>query len=313
MRCYRAPARINRLDGRAGRGTAARFRAAQGFTLIELIVVIVITSVLAVFIVFFLGTPVDAYFAQSRRATLVDSADHLMRSVATDVESALPSSLRAGTSGSVVGLEMLATSGVARYYGPGDKAGLPPAQEQQEELSIGMPDTSFYTLDQFASLNSGNYLAVGNQGTLAGAYAFGTVMTPAPKCFAISAVGGLPPPVEDWVQSPTACLDFTPASPTNSVFQVLWPVSYLCDTGAGTVQRYSGYSISAAQPLTDAALMAAGATRALIAQNVSACTINIVPPPVSATFNQLLILEVTLANSGETLVVFDEAAPEYPP
>jgi hypothetical protein len=61
--------------------------------------------------------------------------------------------------------------------------------------------------------------------------------------------------------------------------------------------------------------MAAGATRALIAQNVSSCTINIVPPQASPTpaFNQLLILEVTLANSGETLIVFDEAAPEYLP
>jgi len=288
-------------------------RAARGFTLIELIVVIVISAILAVFMVFFLSTPVDAYFAQSRRAALVDSADHVQRSVAGDVETALPSSLRAGASGTVVGLEMLATSGVARYYGPGEKAGLPPAQQQQEELAIGSADTSFYTLDRFASLN-GNYLAVGNQATLTGAYAFGTappgyVMTPPPKAF----IPNTAPNVEDSVQCASACLYFSTPSPTNSVFLLTGPVSYLCDTSAGTLQRYSGYTISAAQLLSDAALMAAGATRALVAQNVSACTINIVPPPASQTFNQLLILEVTLANSGESLVVFDEAAPEYLP
>jgi MSHA biogenesis protein MshO len=306
MRNRQPRASIGRTLARAG------VRAARGFTLIELIVVIVISAILAVFMVMFLDSPLDAYFAQSRRAALVDSADHVLRSVAGDVEAALPSSLRSGASGSIVGVEMLATSGVARYYGPGDKAGLPPAQEQQEELAIGAADTSFYTLDQFGSLN-GSYLAV--QTTLAGAYAFGVappgyVMTPAPKSFTITSLAAT---VEDWVQCAAGCLDFSTASPTNSAFLVSGPVSYLCDTGAGTVQRYSGYTISAAQPLTDAALMAAGATRALIAQNVSACTINIVAPPGSQTFNQLLILEVTLASSGESLVVFDEAAPEYLP
>lgn len=302
MRTHCPLVAVSRAVGRPGS------RAAHGFSLIELIVVIVISAILAVFMVFFLSTPIDAYFAQSRRATLVDSADHVLRSVAGDVETALPSSLRAGASGTVVGLELLATSGVARYYGPGDKAGLPPAQQQLEELAYG-GDTDFYTLDQFASLN-GNYLAIGNQATLSGAYAFGTVMTPAPPptAFTPNAVANF----EDWVHCAVSC-DFTTPSPTNSVFLLTGPVSYLCDTGAGTLQRYSGYTISAAQPLTDAALMAAGATRSLIAQNVSACTINIVPPPASQTFNQLVILEVTLANSGESVVVFDEAAPGYLP
>jgi MSHA biogenesis protein MshO len=305
MRTRRPLAGVSRALGRA------RSRAARGFTLVELVVVIVIAAILAVFMVFFLSTPVDAYFAQSRRAALVDSADHVLRSVAGDVETAVPSSLRAGAAGTVVAVEMLATSGVARYYGTGDKASLPPAQEQLEELSLNTADTDFYTLDQFAVLN-GNYLALGNQNTLSGAYAFGGIMTPLPKCFTLTSLGAT---VEDHVHSPTGCLDFTTAmgSPTNSVFLVAGPVSYLCDTGAATLQRYSGYTISAGQPLTDAALMAAGATRALIAQTVSACTINIVPPPVSAKFNQLLIFEVTLTNSGESLVVFDEATPEYPP
>ncbi|HEY2591661.1 MAG TPA: hypothetical protein VGI35_08740 [Steroidobacteraceae bacterium] len=91
------------------------------------------------------------------------------------------------------------------------------------------------------------------------------------------------------------------------------PISYLCDTTQHTLQRYSGYTVTAVQPLTDAALMMAGATRGLIAQNVSACTVSIVPAPASGAFDELLIFEVTLASSGETLTVFDEAVPEYVP
>jgi MSHA biogenesis protein MshO len=288
-----------------------RDRAALGFTLIELVIVIAIMAILAVFMVFFLDTPVEAYMAQSRRAVLVDSADHVLRSVAADVRTALPSSLRSGAAGNVVAVEMLSTVGVARYYGPNEKSGLPPAQEALEELSIGSADTDFYTLGQFVSVN-GAYLAIGTQTTIPGAYSFGNVMTPLPKSFAVSPVGAT---VEDWVHFAGAGFDFAPPpdSPTNSVFVVSGPVSYLCDTGQHTLQRYSGYTVTAAQPLTDAALMAAGATRGLIAQNVSACTVSIVPAPASGAFDMLLILEVTLASSGETLTVFDEAAPEYVP
>ena len=285
-----------------------RDRAVLGFTLIELVVVIAITAILAVFMVFFLATPVEAYLAQSRRAGLVDSADHVLRSVAADVRTALPSSLRWGGAGSVVAVEMLSTVGIARYYGSGEKAGLPPAQQALEELSIGSADADFYTLGQFASMN-GAYLAIGTQTTMPGAYSFGNVMTPLPKPFTVSSVGAT---VEDWVHFAGAGFDFATASPTNSVFLVSGPVSYLCDNAQHTLQRYSGYTVTAAQPLTDAALMAAGATRGLIAQN-AVCTVNIVPAPASGAFDELLILEVTLTSSGETLTVFDEAAPEYVP
>ena len=49
------------------------------------------------------------------------------------------------------------------------------------------------------------------------------------------------------------------------------PVSYLCDTAAGTLTRYSGYAIASAQPASAAALTAAGATAALVAADVARC------------------------------------------
>jgi MSHA biogenesis protein MshO len=290
--------------------TASRAGAA-GFTLLEVVIVMAISAIVAVFVVFFLATPVEAYFAQTRRADLVDSADRILRGVAADVRSALPNSIRQSAAGGVVALELLATGGVARYYGAGDKQYIGGAQQLAEELSIGAPDQSFYTLDLFAPSNAGNYLAVNNQG-LPGAYAMAGVMTP------FSSIGApLPPPAvvpgEAWVQLPGAGFDFGTASPTHSVFVVTGPVSYLCDTNAQTLQRYTGYTPAAAQPATNAQLLAAGATVSLVAQNVSACSVRLVAAPASGKFNQLVILDITLSSSGEILPVFDEVATEYVP
>ena len=285
-------------------------RRARGFTLLELAVVITIASVLAVFMVLFLGTPVEAYFAQSRRADLVDSADRVLRSLASDVQGALPNSIRQTGGGGVVALEMLATAGVARYYRTGDKSYLPPIQKAQEELTTGQLDTDFYTLDQFASAN-GNYLAVDNQG-VPGAYGFGGIMTPIPPPSTVTPNNAT---VEEQIHLAGAGFKFTTPSPTHSVFLVTGPVSYLCDINTQTVRRYWNYAIAAAQGAvaTDAQLMAAGATRSLLAEHVTACAVTVVPAPLSGNFGQLVVLNVTLSNSGETLPLFQEVATEYLP
>jgi len=285
--------------------------SAAGFTLLELVIVMAVTAIVAVFMVFFLATPVESYFAQTRRADLVDSADRILRNVGSDVGSALPNSIRESAAGGVVALELLSTSGVARYYGAGDKQYLGGAQQLAEELSIGAPDQSFYTLGVFAPGSAGSYLAIDNQVPPL-AYAGGAgVMTPPLTVFQVNAVGATG---EDRVQFPAAPgMNFAQASPTHSVYVVSGPVSYLCDPNAQTLERYTGYTPAAAQPTSNAQLLAAGATPSLIAQNVSACAITLVAAPVSNKFNQLVILNITLANSGEILQVFHEVAAEYLP
>ena len=53
------------------------------------------------------------------------------------------------------------------------------------------------------------------------------------------------------------------------MYVVTAPVSYLCDEGQGTLRRYSGYPIAAAQPATPAALGGAGE---LVARGLSNCS-----------------------------------------
>jgi MSHA biogenesis protein MshO len=302
--------------------------AARGFTLIELVVVIVVGAIVAVFMVFFLDTPVSAYMSQSSRADLVDSADRILRIFPGDVRAALPSSIRkTGGGANPLALEMLATSAVARYYGKGEHG-----MQQFSELWLGAPDTDFDTVDQFVPYAPMNgcpsprcYMAIEQKGAPSAAYAFGGQMTPLPPTFTITANAVT---VEDHVNFPPPGYAFSmPGSPTNSAFLVTGPVTYLCDTNpaspnANTLKRYTNYQIATLQSAvaTDAQLMAAGAQRSLIAHNVSNCTINIVPPPAVPNFDQLVILEVTLMtnngvtlNNGETLQVFQEAAVEYTP
>ena len=71
----------------------------RGFTLLELIISVVISSILLAFMGVFVSGPVETYFAQSRRAALVDSADAGWAQMDRDIRNALPNSLRACATG----------------------------------------------------------------------------------------------------------------------------------------------------------------------------------------------------------------------
>lgn len=88
-------------------------RREQGFTLIELITVIVIVGILASMTSDLITLPVKSYFDQQRRTALVDSAESTLRLMQRDIRRALPNSIRITGSGTV--LELLHTSDGGRY------------------------------------------------------------------------------------------------------------------------------------------------------------------------------------------------------
>ncbi|MGB5495565.1 MAG: prepilin-type N-terminal cleavage/methylation domain-containing protein, partial [Sedimenticolaceae bacterium] len=67
-------------------------RTDAGFTLIELIIVIIISGVLSIVVMQFITAPIDVYVDQSRRARLVDQAQALTQRLAQDVRLAVPNS-----------------------------------------------------------------------------------------------------------------------------------------------------------------------------------------------------------------------------
>ena len=75
-----------------------------GFSLLELILVIVLLGVLASGAGLLITTPIQAYSDQVRRTQLVDQADMSLRQIARDIRHALPNSVRFQNIGAVVAI-----------------------------------------------------------------------------------------------------------------------------------------------------------------------------------------------------------------
>ncbi len=133
----------------------------RGFTLIELVMVIVIMGVIGGVVSVFMRSPIDAYFASARRAALTDVADGTLRRMARDVRKALPNSLRTPSTPSANQcLEFIPTKTGGRYRADDTSAG----------LNFAVADTSFNMLGQNSALPvdqqivAGDYIAVYNLG-----------------------------------------------------------------------------------------------------------------------------------------------------
>jgi MSHA biogenesis protein MshO len=76
------------------------------------------------------------------------------------------------------------------------------------------------------------------------------------------------------------------------------PVTYACDTAAGTLTRWRGYAIQLAQP----AALPGGGVSDLLANNVSNCSFAY-DPLVSAR-NGLVSMNLAITRDGETVTLY---------
>src|SRR5882757_3226366 len=269
--------------------------AVRGFTLVELVITIAVGSVVVAFMAMFIVTPMTIYTSQTRRTMLVDAADSALRFIGRDLRAALPNSVRVNTSGSVTALELLATVDGARYQDSGHPA---------LALDLAAADGAFATTVPFTQVTlpctticSTYFLSIYNLG-VAGADAYETgskAITPASTTITISA-GATANQNLVTLSSP---FQFAFGSPGQRVYLVSGPVSYLCDTGAATLTRYSGYTIASTQTASAAVLTAAGASAALVASNVAGCQFAL--SAATAHRNSLATLRLQIAQSGESV------------
>jgi MSHA biogenesis protein MshO len=246
-------------------------RRPRGFTLVEMVIVIVITGIIGAMVAVFIRVPVQGYIDTTARAVLADTADTAARRLTRDVRLALPNSVRVSANG--LFLELLLTKTGGRYLsdsdpaGSGNVLGFDPAQTYTNSFTVvgAMPANA---LGARQAISVGDQIVVYNLG---GAYAPN-------NAYACSAANGCNRAPVTGVAGGVVTLGSYPfatapaplPSPSNRFQVVSTPVTYACDLTNGTLTRYAGYTIQAIQPVVEGT--APLATGALLARQVAACT-----------------------------------------
>ncbi|MEW5967354.1 MAG: type II secretion system protein [Pseudomonadota bacterium] len=247
-----------------------------GVSLVEMILVIAITAIVGAMVAVFLRTPIQSYVDQDRRARLADAADTALRHLGRDVRLALPNSVRVSTAGGVFYLEFLATRAGGRYRAAGGG----------DILDFTAADGSFDVLGPAVTMQAGDRIAVYNLGIPgADAWAGDTLAVYTGPAGSVNSIA-------------IAARLFPLASPGHRFQVVSGPVSYVCDPAAGTLTRYWGYAIAAAQPT----VFAAGTPQALLADGVRACTVTYQPGVTER--GGLVSATLTLGRDTETVRLY---------
>lgn len=152
---------------RPHRCTAARAHDQRGFTLVELIVVIVITGIIAATIAVFVRPALDAYTDTRSRADLSDQADTALRRIVRDVRQAVPNSIRMPNAQC---FEVVPSTGGGRYrQGPDTANDSPPGCDSPSSTCAAYIDparsvTTFDTLTEPVHTPAvGDWVVINNQ------------------------------------------------------------------------------------------------------------------------------------------------------
>ncbi len=258
----------------------------RGFTLVELIMVIVIMGVIGGIVAVFMKSPIDAYVDSARRAALTDVADTAVRRMARDIRKALPNSILNPNNQC---LEFIPTKTGGRYRADVDAAGsgdiLDFTATAPADGSFDMLGANSTLVDQ--AIVAGDLVAVYNLG-ITGANAYNADNTSA---VASVGVGSL----ANETKINITPKQFPLASGSNR-FHVIPNgenvVAYVCSGGSlrRTARTFAGASCPA--------------TGAILASSVGSC--NFVYNGSDLQRNALVQLSITFTDSGESVSLYHE-------
>lgn len=264
----------------------------RGFTLIELILVIVLVGILAVVGTVFILPPFQAAADIERRATLIDAADLAINRITREVRNALPNSLKVSTNQ----IEFISTINHGRYRrlpAPGGSSVCP--SPQTDTFIPAKSNDCFEVLGDLLDASAVKTRAAGTDcGTAAG------------HCLSVYNTGQSD--FDAWSGDNLAAItDFTSNSITydsgGQSFETHSPqqrfhvidqtVRYTCS--GGELRRQAGYAVGS-NP---------GGSGNLVADNITNCqfTYN----SGTSTRRGLLTIRLDLADEGESVFLLGQA------
>jgi MSHA biogenesis protein MshO len=255
----------------------------KGFTLIEMIVVILLIGILSGVLFTVLRGPMQAFVDVEKRTRLVDIADTALQRMTREIRLALPNSIRV-TGGTTV--EFLRTLDGGRYRakpaggGPGGICG---GSVPQDILNFAMTGDCFEVMGSLV-----NFAAIDTSGTCSDSSAdclviYNTGQTGA-NAYAANNIADITGATANSITFANAP-PFPYKSPRQRFFVVDTPVSFICS--GSEINRYDNYSVGGA----------VGSGNLLVNQ-VSAC--NFSYNAGSATRAGLVTLSITIQDTSLT-------------
>ena len=265
-------------------------RKFRGFTLIELVVVILVVGILSLVVAKALRDPVLAYIGVEKRTRLVDIAQTALQRMTREVRLALPNSIR--ISGST--LEFLRTIDGGRYRDQG--ANRLKFNKQSDTFEFLGP------LNQCGSIVTGGASQSACLTAPRSAYCMVVYNTGQSGADAyagdnIAAITGIDcgASTMDFNLSPVA--NFPNKSPHQRFFVVDTPVSFICNTVTGEIRRYDGYTIGGA----------VSGTGNLLVDQVTACSFAY--DPGNDTRSGMVTISITITDTslGQSVTLLQQA------
>jgi MSHA biogenesis protein MshO len=269
----------------------------RGFTLIELIMVIVIMGVIGGMVSVFMKSPIDAYFDSARRAALTDVADTVVRRMARDLQRALPNSIRNPTSDpNYQCLEFIPTKTGGRYRSATDGSGA------DDILDFSTADSSFNMLGLNSALPTDqqivgtDVIAIYNLGIF-GSDAYTGVNT----AVVLSTSEGAPTLANETKITLTPPGKQFPLASGSNRFQVIPHdekiVSFVCPTTTpGNLVRNTNYTY----PASIDATTSCPTSGAVLAQNVT-CTLVYSGSDLQRNALVSMVLKINDSSNGESV------------